>query len=337
MSSRPIGLVLGSEIPAEQVRPLVTQAEDNGFGEVWMAEDCFYSGGISGSAVALSASQSIPVGIGVVSAVTRHPAVLAMEIATLARTFPGRLWPAVGLGVPGWLQQMGLDPASKLKAVRECMTLLRRLLDGERTQSDGIFHCEDIQLAYPPHAPVPLRMGVAGPKMLQLSGEVSDGTLLSVGASPQYVTWAREQIALGAKRTESGPRPHEITTFALCAVDKDSAAAKAAARSAVGFYLAAGGPNALTNAYGINDELGTMLETMSPSELARHIPDQWVEDLAVAGDPDECAAKIERLLAAGSDQVALFPTPPERASGTVDLLAHEVIPTLRAASGMRPS
>ena len=331
MPSRPIGLVLGSEVPPEQVTPLVTQAEDGGFGEVWMAEDCFYSGGVSGSAVALGATRSIPVGIGVVSAVTRHPAVLAMEIATLARTFPGRLWPAVGLGVPGWLQQMGLNPASPLKAVRECMTLLRRLLDGEQTRSDGIFSCEDIQLAYPPHDPVPLRMGVAGPKMLQLSGEVSDGTLLSVMASPQYVAWAREQIALGAKRAESGPRPHEITTFALCAVDEDSAAAKAAARAAVGFYLAAGGPNALTEAYGINDELRAMLETTGPSELHRDIPDEWVEDLAVAGDPDECAAKIERLIAAGSDQVALFPTPPERASRTVELLAREVIPKLRAS------
>lgn len=336
MPSRPIGLVLGSEVPPEQVTGLVTQAEDGGFGEVWMAEDCFYSGGISGSAVALGATRSIPVGIGVVSTVTRHPAVLAMEIATLARTFPSRLWPAVGLGVPGWLQQMGLNPASPLKAVRECMALLRRLLDGEQIKSDGIFCCEDIQLAYPPHDPVPLRMGVAGPKMLQLSGEMSDGTLLSVMASPQYVTWARGQISLGAKRAASGPRPHEITTFALCAVDEDSAAAKAAARSAVGFYLAAGGPNALTEAYGINDELRAMLETTSPAELHRDIPTQWVEDLAVAGDPDECAAKIERLMAAGSDQVALFPTPPERASRTVELLAREVIPTLRASDRQLP-
>ena len=41
-----------------------------------------FSGGISGAAIALGATERIPVGIGVVSAVTRHPAVLAMELAT---------------------------------------------------------------------------------------------------------------------------------------------------------------------------------------------------------------------------------------------------------------
>ena len=46
---------------------------------------------------------------------------------------------------------------------------------------------------------------------------------------------------------------------------------------------------------------------------------------AVAGDPDECAEKIRRLLDAGSDAVALFPLAgdPESAVRTV---AAEVLP-----------
>lgn len=330
MTQRPVGLVLGSEIAPEHAPSIAAEAEQAGFGEVWMSEDYFFAGGVSGAAAVLAATRDIPVGIGVASAVTRHPALLAMELATLARVYPGRLMPAIGLGVPGWLQQMGLDPKSRLGAVRECLRIVRSLLDGEQVKSTEVFHCDDVQLAYPPARRLPLRTGVVGPKMLQVSGEHADGTLLSVLAGPDYVRWARQQIAVGADRAGRDPHRHAITTFALCAVDEDSAAAKAAARSAVAFYLGAGGPNALTDAYGVSDELRAMIEAGGLPEVQQKMPDQWVEDLAVAGDPDECVQKIAALLDAGSDSVALFPTPPDQVSATTALLARDVLPRLAA-------
>jgi alkanesulfonate monooxygenase SsuD/methylene tetrahydromethanopterin reductase-like flavin-dependent oxidoreductase (luciferase family) len=269
------------------------------------------------------------VGLGVVSAVTRHPAVLAMEIATLARAFPGRLMPAVGLGVPAWLEQMGLQPPSPLRAVRECVGALRTLLDGGKLDdSSGLFTYGGVELVYPVTERVPLQLGVAGPKMLQLSGSIADGTLLSVLSGTGYVGWAREQIGKGLRSSGRGPEGHRVTTFALCAVDEDGARAREHARAAVAFYLAAGGPNAITAAYGINDQLAAMIEAGGLHEVQASMPDAWVEDLAVAGDPDECTYKIERLLEAGSDQVALFPTPAEQADQTIDLLARHVLPQI---------
>jgi 5,10-methylenetetrahydromethanopterin reductase len=321
-----VGLVLGSEIAPEQLRPMAVAAEQAGFGEIWLSEDCFFSGGISGAAIALGATERIPVGLGVVSAVTRHPALLAMEIATLDRAFPGRLMPAVGLGVPAWLSQMGLKPASAIGAVRDCVTMLDELLSGKKATSTKTFQAEDIGLVHPPAGRVPLQTGVAGPKMLQLSGEIADGTLLSVLAGTDYVRWALEQIDAGRGRAASVPEAHRVTTFALCAVDEDSAVAKANARKAVAFYLAAGGPNAITDAYGISDDLRALIADGGFEAVVRQMPDSWVEDLAVAGDPDECAGKIRALLDAGADRVALFPTPAENAATTVSALAAHVLP-----------
>lgn len=337
MSSGRVGLVLGSEIAPEHLRGMVASAEQQGFSEVWLSEDCFFTGGISGAALALGASSSIPVGLGVVSAVTRHPAVLAMEIATLARAFPGRLMPAVGLGVPAWLEQMGLQPSSPLGAVRECLIALRALLDGGKLDdSSGLFSFNGIELAYPVAERVPLQLGVAGPKMLQLSGSIADGTLLSVLSGTAYVAWAREQIGKGLRSSGRSPQDHRVTTFALCAVDEDSALARERARAAVAFYLAAGGPNAITAAYGINDQLVAMIEAGGLREVQQKMPDAWVDDLAVAGNPDECARKLERLLGAGSDQVALFPTPAEQAGQTIDLLARHVLPQVTAPQMTAP-
>jgi alkanesulfonate monooxygenase SsuD/methylene tetrahydromethanopterin reductase-like flavin-dependent oxidoreductase (luciferase family)/ketosteroid isomerase-like protein len=324
----PVGLVLGSHIPPEGIASTARLAEQLGFGELWFAEDYFFTGGISGAATALAATSEIPVGLGIVSALVRHPALLAMEIATLSRIYPGRLRPGIGLGVPDWLRQMGLHPASPLGAVRDCLGAVRRLLDGEElTTAEGLFRFDHVRLVHPPRERVPLSLGVIGPKMLQLSGAAADGTILSVGASPAYVRWAREQIAAGAAgagRTEH----HRVTCFADFSVDRDSRRAREAARPSVAFYLAAGGANALTDACGISAELTEMLARGGPELVEREMPERWIADLAIAGDPEECAAGIRAYLDAGADSVALFPMPVERATELVELAAREILPKL---------
>ena len=218
-ATSPVGLVLGSLLPPEDLTEAARAGERLGFGQLWMAEDCFFAGAVSGAAVVLGATERIPVGLGIVNAMVRHPALLAMELATLARTHPGRLVPAVGLGLPVWLRQLGLYPASPLGAMRDCVGSVRRLLAGEEISESGpSFHFERVQLSFP--AAMPLYMGVMGPKMLELSGEIADGTVLSVLASPAYVAWARERIAAGARRAGRGEH-HSISTFTLFAVDDD--------------------------------------------------------------------------------------------------------------------
>jgi alkanesulfonate monooxygenase SsuD/methylene tetrahydromethanopterin reductase-like flavin-dependent oxidoreductase (luciferase family) len=333
MTSSVVGLVIGSDMPPERLGPVARAAEGHGFGELWLSEDLFLTGGISGAAIVLAATSTVPVGIGVVSAVTRHPAVLAMEIATLARAFPGRLLPAVGLGVPTWLDQLQLAPKSGLGAVRDCVIALRRLLDGEEvTASYPTFTYDRVQLAYPVTDPLPIRLGVAGPKMLQLSGAVADGTLLSVLAGTDYVRWARQQIERGARDAGVAERPHEVTAFALCSVDRDGDRARTRIRPAVAFYLAAGGPNALTESYGISDRLRELISAGGVAAVEREMPDAWVDDLAVAGTPGEVLARIESLRASGADRVALYPTPTDTADHTIAMVAEHVLPHLTASS-----
>lgn len=327
MSERsPVGLVLGSAIPPEQLAPTAKLGEELGFGELWFAEDCFFTGGISGATAALAATSRIPVGLGIVSAVTRHPALLAMEVATLARMFPGRVLPGVGLGVPAWLDQMGIRPRSPLSALRECVSSLRSLLAGDEVTNEGRqFFFDGVSLAYVPEERVPIYMGVVAEKGLRLAGAVADGLVLSVLASAEYVRWAIEQAALGA--AEAGrPGGARVAAFAMFSVDADSARAKDALRAPAAFYLAAGGRNGLTDAFGISDELEDMIARGGAAAVERELPDRWLDELTISGDPDECAAGIRRLLAAGADSVVLFPLPSDRSDEIVRIAAAEVLP-----------
>ena len=71
-----------------------------------------------------------------------------------------------------------------------------------------------------------------------------------------------------------------------------------------------------------------LLAEHGADSLSDHMPDQWIEDLTIAGTPEECADKIRGFGAAGADAVALFPLPTERVDDLVKLTAREVLPRL---------
>lgn len=322
----PVGLVLGSSLEPERLTRAAQLGEQRGFSELWVPEDYFFTGGISGAAAALASTERVPVGLGIVSAMVRHPAVLAMELATMSRMFPGRIIPGVGLGVPFWLSQMGLYPKSQLTALRECITAVRELVGGEELTREGdYFHFDKVKLTHPAEEELPIFIGVVGPKNLELGGEIADGTVVSVLASPAYVRWTRERIAAGAARAGRDASKHRVATFALFATDSDGKKAKESLRDLTAFYLSAMPKSALTDVYGVADELSAMVGG-GPEQIAREMPDQWLEDLVIAGTPDECAEKIRQLLEAGSDSVVLFPASTEGIDQTIEYAAREVLP-----------
>ena len=328
-SQSPIGIVLGSHMPAEGITRTAALAEQLGFGELWFSEDCFFTGAMSGVTAALSVTERLPIGIGIVSAVTRHPALLAMELATMSRLYPGRVLPGVGLGVPAWLDQMGIRPKSPLSAMRECIENVRALLSGAEVTFEGrVFTFDKVQLTHLPNERLPIYTGIVNEKGLRLSGEISDGTVFSVLAGTDYVRWARERIAEGAATSGREDEPHRLVTYTLFSVDKDARKAKEAVRDSIAFYLEAMPDNALSKVYGITEEVGDMLSRGGAATVAREMPDQWLEDLAVAGDPDECVHKLEALQEAGSDSIGLWLFPTDRGDEIAELTSREILPRL---------
>ena len=67
----------------------------------------------------------------------RNPALAAMEVATLARLFPGRFVPAAGHGVLSWMEQAGARAPSPMTLLREWVTATRSLLSGDVVTVSG--------------------------------------------------------------------------------------------------------------------------------------------------------------------------------------------------------
>ncbi len=132
-----VGMCFDRSLPAPFVVEVAEALEAAHVDQLWVIEDCFYTAGISLAATALARTELLTVGIGILPAVARNPAVTAMELATLANLAPGRLVAGIGHGVQEWMEQMGGRTSSPLTTLDEAITIVRRLLHGETVTFEG--------------------------------------------------------------------------------------------------------------------------------------------------------------------------------------------------------
>jgi 5,10-methylenetetrahydromethanopterin reductase len=295
-------------------------------------EDLFYLPAQVGATLALGATERIPVGTSIVSAVTRHPAILAMEIAGISRVFPGRFWPGIGLGLPPWLEQMGLMPERPVAALRESVDSIKQLLAGETVQLAGkTVTLDKIAITHPAVEDVPITVAVMGPMMLRLSGQIADATLFAASAGLKYFEQAMADVATGLERAGRPADAMGYRTIALVCVDRDGDRARDIIRPVMAEFLAEFADMSTVTRYGIGDELTDMVSRGGAEVVAKEMPDQWLDDLALVGTPREVADKVLSWVSVGIDVITVFlPHPSER--DTLTLLAEEVIP-LVAQSG----
>jgi alkanesulfonate monooxygenase SsuD/methylene tetrahydromethanopterin reductase-like flavin-dependent oxidoreductase (luciferase family) len=228
MQAPTLGVVARPQLPPERLRSVVETADAVGLDELWLWEDCFLAGGITTSAMALSWSRRVKVGLGLVPVPLRNPALAAMELATLCRAFPGRFRFGLGHGVQDWMEQIGARPASPLTLLHDYVVAVRGLLAGETVTASGSYvHLTEVALDWPPPKTPPILVGASGPKTLALAGALGDGTILTAGTSTSRLRWAREHI--DACRAEAGRTgPHSIVLYLLATTDAITAERAAA-------------------------------------------------------------------------------------------------------------
>ncbi|GAA3345910.1 LLM class flavin-dependent oxidoreductase [Amorphoplanes nipponensis] len=227
-----IGVMFDRDRAPEELAGFAAAVQEAGADDLWVVEDLGWAGSISAAAIALAATDRLRVGIGIAPAALRNPALLAMELATLARVHPGRLVPGLGHGVAEWMRQVGAEPASKLALLEETILGVRALLSGETVTLRGReVTIDGVRLVHPPAEAPPLVTGVVRARSLELSGRVADGTIIAEGIGPDRIAASLVHIDRGRA---AGDRPaHELVVFAFLHVEEDAARAAAATRDIV--------------------------------------------------------------------------------------------------------
>lgn len=299
-----------------QVAQRAREAEELGFAEFWVIEDCFFTAGVSLAAAALTATERIAVGLGIVPAVARNPAVTAMEFATLAELGPGRFHGGIGHGIQEWMAQMGERRASPVTMLGETLTTVRALLAGERLTVEGRYVTLDrVALELPPVDPPMVSAGVRGPKSLAVAGRRADGVILAEYCSPDHLRWVRRQVADAA----NDDRHHRFTVFAMAAVSDDGDEARAALAHPFA-QIASATPDWLQHLW-FFEELSERAATTGWLAAVEAMPAEWWSAIAAVGTPNEAREYLEKLADAGADAIAVFPSPAAALADTRHLAA----------------
>jgi 5,10-methylenetetrahydromethanopterin reductase len=145
-------------------------------------------------ALAAQATQRLRLFPATSSPVPRHPLVLASLAHSLDEIAPGRTFLTVA---PGFISTRTMGkPRASLAVMRTAIRDLRGLLAGEAVR----FGAASTRLRNRSASPTPVYLFAAGPRMIELAGEVADGAFLFVGLHPASIRAAMGHLHAGVQR-----------------------------------------------------------------------------------------------------------------------------------------
>ena len=312
-------------------------AEALGFNSVWVAEDYFQGGAFSVATACALATSRVRIGIGVINPYTRHPALVAMETASLDILAQGRVTLGLGTGNPGWMRQMGQDFSTPLSAVRESSHLVRRLLTGEEVTFSGrSFSLTDVRLETQPYSQrVPIYLGAKGPQNLRLSGEllgeIADGVHLSILTSVPYVRFAKKEIAKGMQKSGGKTSAIKIAAYLPIVVDRNEDQDYAALRAYIAKYITLMGVQPILVEAGVTpDRINAFRHAANRGEDPEDlVTEDLLHTFGVAGSPEACVGRLKDYIRAGVTSIIACEIPGIPIEVTVRSVAEQILPQLK--------
>lgn len=244
-------------------------------------------------------TKDIKLGTGIVNAFSRSPGLIAMSAATLDEISEGRL--ILGLGTSGKRVIEGFHAREfkkPLTQLRDVIRVTRALLRGDNLLEAGakLNEYRPFTLAMNPGRPdIPLYVAALKQKSITSIGELADGWI------PTMWPWERldrghDWIAEGAAK--AGRDASEIATTPFTIVVPMAGHARQMAKQVISFYVGGMGDyyRQLLASFGYEEECKVICELYSNkatrAQAADAVTDEMVQQLTIAGDPEECLARL---------------------------------------------
>jgi len=226
-------------MPIEDILQCASEAEKSGFGYVTVAES-FYRDGFSLASSIAERTRKIKLGTSVMPIYTRTPFQIAMGTATLNEISHGRVaFLGLGIGYSSRTEQyFGVKQLQKAQRMREYVEIIRSLFSGQNASFHGkFFDFERFPRLTNDPLDIPIFFGSSGPRMLTLAGQIGDGVILNSISTPEYVGFARERIAAGAREAGRNPSDIEVGHSIIYSIGESHEEALNAAKEDILFYL----------------------------------------------------------------------------------------------------
>ncbi|GII91862.1 LLM class F420-dependent oxidoreductase [Sinosporangium siamense] len=281
-----IGVMLkesSGEDPLSSIERQIARAAGDGFASVWMSH-IFGFDAITALAVAGRGVSGIELGTAVVPTYPRHPAAMAQQALTAGAALRGRFTLGIGLSHRVVIEGMfGYSFDKPARHMREYLSVLLPLLNGERVAFEGETLRADIGLTAPAAPAMPVLIAALAPRMLKLAGELADGTVLWMTGRKAVAEHIAPTITKAAR--EAGRPEPRIACGLPISVTDDVEAARAKADEVFAMYGQLPSYRAMLDREGV----------ASPGQVA------------VVGDEESVGRQLDDLAAAGATDFMASP------------------------------
>lgn len=308
MTEYHLAMGIGRREPFDRVGDLAKRAEELGFAGFWLQDNPLTTKDpYIGLTVAAQCTSKIALGPAVSNPLIRHHTVIVNSISSLDQLSEGRAVLGLGNGGPALVVALGRKPR-RVADFREDIKTIRSLLSGEGVPSPG---GSSYRIASVDRR-IPVYVAARGPRVLSLSGEITDGVLIAGPAQPDVLRKKIEIVQTGAREAGRDPDEVKINLLVNMAVDGDRQKALDTVRPfAVGAIIEAPQPG---------DEIPPGFEDIFQQIHASHdssthlaagsagpdlIPDELANYVAIAGGKMECRERLRAIEGTGADQITL--------------------------------
>lgn len=312
-------------LPASDLVDLTVEAEALGYRAAWLAEVAGPEAFALAGAIA-ARTERMDLGVAVVPAATRSPALLAMGAATVSSLLGGRRFD-LGVGsssqliVESWHDREFAPPLAR---VDEAVRATRALIAGDRSFAGTTVAVDRFRLGDAPAGPIGLYVGALGPRMLRLAGAIGDGVCLNL-MTAGAVSGQLAEIRRGA--AEAGrdlPDDFGVMARFHVAVTDDLDGARTMIRSAFGPYFAQPVYNRFLAWMGYEEEAASIREAFGRGDregVAAGFHDALVDGVTLVGPPSRIRERLAEYEAAGVRVAALNLLAPGRDAAAAALAA----------------
>lgn len=172
-------LILDARATPEELAELGVLAEQRGFAGIWVSSLLDGRDPFAAMMPLAAATRRIRLGPVAVNPWDCHPVRIAGALHTLNEAAGGRARVVIGGGGEA-LASLGLQPERRVRAVQECVEILRLGSRGRRLDYEGqLYRVRGYQLNWANSPPPAVYVGANMPQMLRMAGRVADGVMLS--------------------------------------------------------------------------------------------------------------------------------------------------------------
>ncbi len=340
-----LSIAFQTDKPLAAYGALAAAAETYGFDAITVYNDMLYQPAWLPLLEMARATTRVRLGVAAVNPFTCHPVNIAGNIALIDEASHGRAY--LGMARGSWLEFVGVKPARPVAALREAMACVRHLLCRDPAPLPGEFFPlagGDSLRWNIRRADIPFLLGTWGAHTIRACSDEIAEIKIGGSANPDVIPHFRrilDDLDARSQRTQRVRREKAETELperssvgivigAVSVVDEDRAAARRLARREVALYLPVVAE--LDPTVSIEPELLARLKEAAArydfDAAAALISDDLLDRFAIAGAPEDVAAHVEALIAAGAARVE-FGTPhgltPDQG---LRLLGEEVLPRI---------